>query len=69
MATIGATVGLLGAAAAQKLTRGLLFGISPIDPVTFGGAAVFLFTVAAIASVIPGLRATRIDPARALCQD
>jgi ABC-type antimicrobial peptide transport system permease subunit len=69
MATIGAAIGLFGAWAAQKLTSGLLFGISPVDPVTFAGAAIFLLAVAAVASAIPGARVMSIDPARALRQD
>lgn len=69
MATIGAAIGLFGAWATQKLTSGLLFGISPVDPVTFAGAAVFLLTVAAIASAIPGARVMTIDPAQTLRQD
>jgi predicted permease len=69
MATVGAAIGLLGAWATQKLTSGLLFGISPVDPVTFAGAAVFLLAVAAVASAIPGARVMSIDPARALRQD
>jgi putative ABC transport system permease protein len=69
MAAIGATIGLFGAWASQKLTTGLLFGISAVDPVTFAGAAVFLLAVAAIASAIPAARVLRIDPAGALRQD
>jgi hypothetical protein len=69
MAIIGAALGLAGAAGAQRLTSGLLFDISPVDRVTFAGAAVLLLTVAAIATIIPGLRATRIDPARTLSQE
>jgi putative ABC transport system permease protein len=69
MATIGAAIGLLGACAAQKLTSGLLFGISPLDPATFAGAAVFLLAIAALASAIPAARALRIDPAGVLRQD
>jgi putative ABC transport system permease protein len=69
MATFGAVMGLLGAWATQKLTSGLLFGVSPVDPVTFAGAAFFLLAVAAIASAIPGTRALGIDPARTLRQD
>jgi len=68
-ATLGATLGLLGAVAAQRLTSGLLFGISSLDPVTFAASAVFLLAVAAIASAIPAARVLRIDPARALRQD
>jgi predicted permease len=69
MATFGAVIGLLGAWATQKLTSGLLFGVSPVDPVTFAGAAFFLLAVAGIASAIPGARALGIDPARTLRQD
>jgi len=69
MATLGAAIGLCGAWAAQKLTSGLLFGVSPVDPVTFAGVAVFLLAVAGIASAIPGARGLRIDPARTLRQD
>ncbi len=69
MAAIGAALGLLGAWAAQKLTSGLLFDISPVDPVTFAVGAVFLLAVAAIASAIPAARVLRIDPARTLRQE
>jgi len=69
MATFGAVIGLLGAWATQKLISGLLFGVSPVDPVTFAGAAFFLLAVAGIASAIPGARALGIDPARTLRQD
>jgi predicted permease len=69
MAAIGAAIGLFGAWAAQKLTTGLLFGISPVDPATFAGAALFLLAVAAIASAIPGARVFTIDPAQTLRQD
>jgi len=60
---------LLGAWAAQRLMTGLLFGISPVDPVTFVGGAALLLAVAAIATAIPGARVLRIDPAQALRQD
>lgn len=69
MATFCAVIGLLGAWATQKLTSGLLFGVSPVDPVTFAGAAFLLLAAAAIASAIPGARALGIDPARTLRQD
>jgi predicted permease len=69
MAAIGATVGLCGAWAAQKLTSELLFGISPVDPATFAGGALFLLAVAAIASAIPGVRAMRIELVQALRQE
>jgi ABC-type antimicrobial peptide transport system permease subunit len=69
MATLGAALGLCGAWASQKLTRDLLFGISPVDLSTLAGAAFFLLSVALIASAIPAARVLRIDPAGALRQD
>jgi predicted permease len=69
MAVIGAAIGLCGAWATQKFTAGLLYGISPLDPLTFAGAPVFLLAVAAIACAIPGARVLQIDPAQALRQD
>jgi len=55
----------LGAAAAQLL-RSLLFGVSPLDPVAFGGAAILFGVVSLAASYLPARRATRVDPMRAL---
>jgi predicted permease len=69
MAAIGAAIGLAGAWSAQKLTSGLLFGISPVDPLTFAGGAAFLLAVAAIATAIPSARVMQIDPAEMLRQD
>jgi len=69
MAALGAALGLGGALASQRLTRSLLFGISPFDPSTLAGAAGFLLAVAVIASAIPAARVLRIDPAGALRQD
>jgi putative ABC transport system permease protein len=68
-AALGAAIGLFGAWTTQKLVKGLLFGISPVDRLTFLGAAAFLLTVAAIASAIPGVRVLKIDPAQTLRQD
>ena len=52
--------------AVARLLRGLLFGVTADDPVTFLGMLAALTVVAAIAGYIPALRASRIDPAVAL---
>jgi putative ABC transport system permease protein len=69
MALVGAVIGLCGAFAARQLLSGLLFGVSPVDPATFGGGALALLLVAAIASVIPGMRAMRIQLVKALVHE
>jgi len=69
MAGTGAAIGLLGAWATEKFIRGILFGISPLDPLTFVGGAAFLLAVAAIATAIPGSGVMRLDPAQALRQE
>jgi predicted permease len=69
MALVGAAIGMCGAWALRPLMGRFLFGISPTDPVTFAGAAIFLIGVAAAASAIPGVRVMRLDPAHALRQD
>ena len=66
MAAIGAGIGIVGAAAAQKLISGLLFGGSAIDPLVFGGAVMFLVAVVMIACSLPAWRASRVDPSSAL---
>jgi len=60
---------IIGTVAALTLTRLLgdrLYNISPHDPVAFGSAFLIMSTVAFLACLLPALRATRIDPARAL---
>ncbi len=63
---IGAAVGIAGAVAASRLIEGLLFGVTPTDPVTFAAVAATLAIVAVTACYVPAWRATRVDPTTAL---
>lgn len=62
----GMTMGLLGALALTRLLRGFLFGVEPGDPATLGLAAAVLALTALAASVLPALRAARVDPIEVL---
>ena len=66
MTAVGMLVGLAGAALVTESLRGLLFGVQPLDPVTFITMAALLFATAAVACVIPASRAVRILPTIAL---
>jgi ABC-type antimicrobial peptide transport system permease subunit len=66
LAGLGIGAGLIGALAATRLLAGLLFGIGPADPATFVATAASLALVAALASLVPALRAIRTDPVDAL---
>jgi predicted permease len=68
-ACAGIIVGLLGAWSLSRVVGTLLFEVSATDPLTFALTAVTLTTVAALACVLPALRATRIDPLVALRGD
>ncbi len=63
---VGLGSGLLGSLVLLRLMRGLLFAISPADPVALGAAAVLLAGIALFASYLPARRATKVDPMVAL---
>jgi len=66
LAVIGVGLGLLAAVAFTRLLKGLLFGISASDPLTFAAIAALLVGIALLACWIPARRATRVDPLEAL---
>jgi putative ABC transport system permease protein len=66
LAAAGVLAGAVGALALTRLIRGLLFGVSSFDPLTFGAMALLLGAVAVAACIIPARRATKIDPLIAL---
>jgi putative ABC transport system permease protein len=63
---VGLAAGAAGSLAAARLLSGLLFGISPADITTLFAVAAAVAAVAAGASLLPALRAARLDPSRAL---
>jgi putative ABC transport system permease protein len=65
----GVVVGLAGAVYLAHLARGLLYGVGAADPVSFVGAALVLIAIAALACLVPGLRAARVAPVVALAED
>jgi putative ABC transport system permease protein len=66
---IGMAAGLAGAAAASQTLATLLFGISRLDPITYGGVTTLLIAAAAVACAVPAWRAARVDPAITLRAD
>jgi ABC-type antimicrobial peptide transport system permease subunit len=66
LAVIGVALGLVTSFALTRLMTGLLFGVKPTDPGTFGLVTGALLAVAVIACWIPAWRATRVDPVIAL---
>lgn len=63
---IGTVVGLGAAAGLMRLMRTLLFGVSPLDPVTFLAVPVVLAVAAMLASYLPARRTAAVDPVEAL---
>jgi predicted permease len=66
LALAGIARGLLGSHAATRLIQSALYGVSPLDPFSFGVGAALLLAVSVAACVIPTMRATAVDPATAL---
>jgi putative ABC transport system permease protein len=66
LTSFGVVIGLAGATAASFLMGTLLYGVSPLDPLTYVGVVLLLLSVSAIACYIPARRASRVDPIIAL---
>jgi len=63
---IGVAIGVAATAGTTRIISAMLFGVSRLDLVTYGGVIVLLTAVAGIACVVPAWRAARVDPASAL---
>jgi predicted permease len=66
LACIGAAVGMVAAVSATHLMKSLVFGISPLDPVTYAAVPFVLIATALLASYLPARRAAAVDPVEAL---
>ena len=69
LVVIGVLIGAPGIYIAGSLLRGVLVGVSPLDPLTLGGVALSLGLVTMIACYLPARRVLRIDPAQSLRQE
>ena len=65
----GSAIGLLASLALARPVAHLLYGVTPDDPVTFGGVVVLMAGVALVAALLPARRASRLDPMAALRQE
>lgn len=65
----GLALGLLAALLLTRLIRGLLFGVTPADPLALGGVVLLLGGVAAFASWLPSRLAVRVDPMTVLREE
>ena len=63
---IGMALGLMGAVASTRLLRDMLFGIKPVDPLTFAAMTLLLMCISLVACFLPARRATKVDPMNVL---
>ena len=66
---LGIVIGLGAPAASTRYLEALLWGLTPLDPLTFAGVPLLFAVVATLAAFIPARRATRVDPLAALRHD
>jgi putative ABC transport system permease protein len=66
LALVGVLAGLVVALGVMRFAASILYGVQPHDPAVYVGCALLMAFVATLAGTVPALRATRIDPVRAL---
>lgn len=66
LATVGIGFGLLFSFGVTRVIKGILYNVSPTDPVSFAGISAVLAAIAAFASYLPARRALEVDPLEAL---
>jgi ABC-type antimicrobial peptide transport system permease subunit len=66
---LGCFAGMALALALSRFLRGMLYGVSPLDPWTYAGVLGVILAVAAIASLIPSVRAAWVEPVKVLREE
>jgi ABC-type lipoprotein release transport system permease subunit len=66
---IGCAAGLLLGVGLGRWLMGMLYGVSPLDPVTYAGVLLLILLVAAVASLVPAMRAARVEPTQVLREE
>ena len=69
LALAGSAVGLVAALGANRLIGSLLFEVNPFDPLVYASVTLALIAVAAVAALVPAMRAAHTDPARVLREE
>jgi putative ABC transport system permease protein len=69
VASLGCVAGLILAAGFTRLLADMLFGVSPWDPATLAAVVAVMLTVAAAASLLPSIRASRVEPMQVLREE
>jgi len=69
LAGAGIVIGIAGAALVTPAIKTILYNVTPTDPLSFVGVAVFLMAVSATASYLPARRAMAVDPIVAIRND
>jgi ABC-type antimicrobial peptide transport system permease subunit len=63
---IGLVVGLIASVIAEQWVKSFLYGVSPVDSVTYVGVVIVLVLVGVLAALVPARRAASIEPTQAL---
>jgi putative ABC transport system permease protein len=66
---VGVALGFAGAVVAGRSLQNILFGVPPLDVLTFGASGITIVLVGVVAASVPAMRAGRIDPVHALRQE
>jgi len=66
---VACAIGIVAALAFARFISGMLFAVSPGDPLTLGGVVVLVVAVAALAALLPAWRAARVEPMRVLREE